>query len=245
MRLDRILSNSGYGSRSEIKRLIHQGRVTVDGQGVKNPAYDVKEAQKAVISLDGRVIFVRRFIHLMQNKPAGWVTALYDSHLPTIAEQIPENLRQVGLAPVGRLDRDATGLIILTNDGTLNHRLASPRFGIWKTYRLTYRGEPLTEEICRLFAEGLPLPDGLVCRPAILSLRGDNEADLMIQEGKYHQVKRMIKAVNREVQSLQRIAFGPLELDKNLLPGQCRELTQEEIDALYEAVQLSENRTES
>ncbi len=238
MRLDRILANSGYGSRSTVRSLIRSGRISVAGQTVRDPGLAVQDEAMDRIVLDGQPITVRRYIHLMLYKPAGLVTALTDPRLPTIADLIPDAFNNSGLVPVGRLDRDATGLLLLTNDGTLNHRLASPRWGIWKSYRLTYLGDTFHEDLCCLFAAGLLLPNGERCLPAILGLRGNHEADLQIHEGKFHQVKRMVAAVGREVQTLHRYALGPLVLDPQLCAGQSRLLTDKEAAALYRSVQL-------
>lgn len=240
MRLDRILANSGYGSRSDIRQMIRDGRLSVGGIPIRDPGWSVPPQLIEAILLDGQTVSVRLHTHLMLNKPAGLVTALDDPRLPTIADLIPAAWQNSSIAPVGRLDRDATGLLLLTDDGTLNHRLASPRWGIWKTYRITYSGPALGDQECRLFAAGLALPDGQRCRPAILTRLPDNTADLAIHEGKFHQVKRMIKAVDREVVSLHRTAFGPLLLDDALPAGDCRLLTPDETAALYQAAELEQ-----
>ena len=238
MRLDRLLANSGYGSRSAVRQLIRSGRITVDGCVVRDPGFTVAEGSAPVVERDSLILTCRRHIHLMLNKPAGLVTAMEDPNWPTVAELIPPAWQHSSLVPVGRLDRDATGLLLLTSDGMLNHRLASPRWGVWKTYRVTYAGQPLTEQECRQFTEGLVLPDGLHCRPALLTRLPDNQAQIAIHEGKFHQVKRMVQAVGREVTRLHRQSFGPLQLDASLEPGICRELEKTEADALYQAVQL-------
>lgn len=220
--------------------MIRSGRLSVAGALIRDPGWIVEPQLIDAILLDGEKASVRLHSHLMLDKPAGLVTALDDPHLPTIAGLIPPTWKNSDIAPVGRLDRDATGLLLLTNDGTLNHRLASPRWGIWKTYRITYSGPPLSDMECRLFTAGLILPDGQRCRPAILTLLPDNTADLAIHEGKFHQVKRMIKAVGRAVVSLHRTAFGPLQLDEALQAGDCRVLTPAETAALYQAVELEQ-----
>ncbi|MDW7658450.1 MAG: pseudouridine synthase [Bacillota bacterium] len=240
MRLDRVLSNSGYGSRSEVRQMVRSGRVSVAGITARDPGQILSQQEMAAILLDSETLVIRLHRHVMLNKPAGLITAMEDPHLPTIADLIPAAWKSSGVTPVGRLDRDATGLLLLTNDGTLNHRLASPRWGVWKTYRLTYSGTPLGDTERGLFAAGLILPDGQHCRSAILTLLQDNMADLAIHEGKFHQVKNMIQGVGRKVITLHRMTFGPLKLDETLNPGSSRELTQAEADALYKVVQLEQ-----
>lgn len=240
MRLDRILSNSGYGTRSDVRQMIRNGRVSVAGITARDPGQAVSQQEMTAILLDGQKLAVRLHRHLMLYKPAGLITAMDDPHLPTIADLIPSAWKNSGITPVGRLDRDATGLLLLTNDGTLNHRLASPRWGVWKTYRVTYSGSPLGDTESRLFATGLILPDGQHCRPAILTLLPDNAADLAIHEGKFHQVKNMVQAVGRKVITLHRTTFGPLQLDESISPGGSRELTPAEAEALYKAVQIDQ-----
>jgi 16S rRNA pseudouridine516 synthase len=238
MRLDRCLANAGLGSRTQVKELVRQGRVRVDGKVVRDAGLDIPESQAAAVWVDGEPVLVRRHIHVMMHKPAGLVTALDDHHLPTIASLLPVTLLQRGLFPVGRLDRDTTGLLLLTTDGTLGHRLASPRWSVWKTYEVTVEGAPFTTGDPVAFAAGLSLPDGLACQPAELMILAANQADLTIHEGKYHQVKRMMLATGRTVTRLHRRRIGDLVLDPSLAPGQWRELTSTEIASLYGLVGL-------
>ena len=238
MRLDRCLANAGLGSRTQVKELVRQGRVRVNGQVVRDAGLDIPESLAAAVWVDGEPVLVRRHIHVMMHKPAGLVTALDDHRLPTIASLLPVTLLQRGLFPVGRLDRDTTGLLILTTDGTLGHRLASPRWSIWKTYEVTIEGTPFTPGDPAAFAAGLALPDGLVCQPAKLTIQSAIQADLTIHEGKYHQVKRMMLATGRTVTRLHRRRIGDLVLDQALEPGQWRELKQPEITSLYGLVGL-------
>ncbi|MEA4889707.1 MAG: pseudouridine synthase [Clostridiaceae bacterium] len=236
MRLDRCLANSGYGSRQEIKKAIRLGLVQVNGETIQDSGFAVDDHLQDNIVIDGKPACLRRHIHLMMNKPAGLITAMDDPRLPTIAGLIPAGLRHTGLFPVGRLDRDATGLLLLTNDGTLGHRLASPRWEVWKTYRVTVEGCPFTDQDPAAFAAGLILPDGQVCRPAKLDILGSFEAQLTIHEGKYHQVKRMMLGTGRKVVTLHRQSIGSLILDEKIAPGEVRELTEQEQKALYELV---------
>ncbi len=198
----------------------------------------VDEKGEHGISIDHQVIRQRRWLHLMLYKPAGLITALEDPKHRTIAELIPPQYRFSGLFPVGRLDRDATGLLILTNDGTLCHRLASPRWQVWKTYQVAIDGRPFDADDQLTFAAGLVLPDGQHCRPAELVIQDPQHALLTIHEGKYHQVKRMMLGTGRQVTALHRLSVGSLVLDENLAPGECRELTLAEESLLYELVKL-------
>lgn len=238
MRLDRCLANAGFGSRTEVKELIRRGLVTVAGQVVRDAGFDIHDDLARTVTVSGESVLVRRHIHLMLHKPAGLVTALEDRHLRTIAELVPAQLWQRGLFPVGRLDRDTTGLLILTTDGTLGHRLASPRWEIWKTYEVTIDGAPFDDNDIAAFAAGLNLQDGLVCLPAKLEPHGNYQADLTIHEGKFHQVKRMMLSTGRTVTALHRRSLGSLVLDPLLAPGAWRELTEAEIAGLYDMVEL-------
>jgi 16S rRNA pseudouridine516 synthase len=238
MRLDRYLAESGHGTRSEVKELIRKGTVQVNGQVVRDSSLQVAEDGSASVLVHNRPVCHQHHVHLMMHKPEGIITALEDQHLPTIASLIPAQYRHAGLFPVGRLDRDATGLLILTNDGTLGHRLASPRWQVWKTYLVDLDGIPFDEQDPGRFLTGIVLADGQVCRPARLTVTGSQSALLSIHEGKFHQVKKMMLATGRRVTRLHRCEIGPLRLDPHLLPGQCRELTPAEIHSLYELVEL-------
>jgi len=236
MRLDRYLANAGHGSRSEVKDFIRRGLVRVDGQIIRDSGYAVREDGSQQVEVSGQTVILQRQVHLMLNKPAGLITAMEDPQHRTVAELIPSRWQSAGLFPVGRLDRDATGLLILTNDGTLCHRLASPRWQVWKTYRVMVDGRPFSEDERPVFKAGLRLSDGQICRPAELTILGDTHALLTIHEGKFHQVKRMMLSTGRQVIALHRLSVGPLQLDEKLAPGECRELTDKEIKALYDLV---------
>jgi len=238
MRLDRCLANSGYGSRSEVKNLIKGGRVSVRGQVVRDSGAPVDEQAWLAICVDGQPIRLLRQVHLMLNKPAGLVTAMDDPKHQTVAELIPPRFLKAGVFPVGRLDRDVTGLLLLTNDGTLCHRLASPRWQVLKVYEVMVSGREFTDDDVAGFAAGLVLPDGQHCRPAELRILGPLHARLTIHEGKYHQVKRMMLGTGRRVSELRRLSVGPIVLDEKLAPGECRELTDVEAAMLYDLVSL-------
>lgn len=241
MRLDRCLANAGLGSRSEVKELIRKGLVTVQGQVERDAGFEIADLESAALALRGEPVTARRHLHYMLHKPAGLVTALDDKKLPTIASLLPEQLWRRGLFPVGRLDRDTTGLIVLTTDGTLGHRLASPHWEIWKTYEVTVEGAPFDQTDIDRFSQGITLLDGLVCQPAILRPTSLYTADLTIHEGKYHQVKRMMLSTGRTVIKLHRRQVGSLQLDPELPAGKWRELSAAESAALYQGVGLEIN----
>ncbi|MDD2533872.1 MAG: pseudouridine synthase [Eubacteriales bacterium] len=238
MRLDRCLANAGFGSRTEVKELIRRGLVTVGGVIVRDAGLAVDAGETQAIHVGGESAMVRRHLHYMLHKPAGLLTALDDKRLPTIGDLLPTHLRQRGIFPIGRLDRDTTGLLILTTDGTLGHRLASPQWEVWKTYEVTIDGAPFDASDVTLFAAGLQLLDGLACRPAQLEPTSLYSADLTIHEGKFHQIKRMMLSTGRTVTKLHRRSVGGLMLDAQLAPGEFRELTTAEIAALYQLVEL-------
>jgi 16S rRNA pseudouridine516 synthase len=238
MRLDRYLAQAGLGSRKEVKGMIRDCQVQVAGDVVCDPGFTVDELASPAVLCQGQPVVWQRHYHLMLNKPAGYLTALRDTKAPVVAELIPERCRAARLFPVGRLDKDATGLLLLTSDGTLGHRLASPRWEVWKTYRVDFSGPVFAEADVRDFAAGLDLGQGLRCRPAILTVVSESQVLLSIHEGKYHQVKRMLLATGRRVTALHRARVGPLELDSRLEPGACRELNSKEIAALYRLVDL-------
>ncbi len=227
-RLDKILSNAGYGRR-EAKALITQGRVTVDGAVVAAP--EAKFPPDATVAVDGAVLS-RGHVYLMMNKPAGVVSATEDARERTVLDLLDEPLRRRGLFPVGRLDKDTTGLLLLTDDGELAHALTSPRRHVEKVYEVTVSGT-LTEADRVALAAGLTLGDGLVCRPAELVLTGQPDVGLLtLREGKYHQVKRMMACLGKPVTALKRVAMGGVALDEALEPGQWRALTAEETSIL-------------
>ena len=219
--------------------MIRQGLVRINGLVCRDAGQTVADDGSSVISLGDQPVVLKKQVHLMMNKPAGYITALDDPRHRTIAELIPARFRSAGLFPVGRLDIDATGLLLLTNDGTLCHRLASPRWEVWKTYAVTVQGKIFDKSEISSFAGGLQLADGQLCRPAQLAIIGPLQALLTIHEGKFHQVKRMMLATGRRVITLHRQSIGPLQLDEKLAPGETRELTAAETTELYNLVELS------
>ncbi len=240
MRLDKAAALTGL-TRSEAKKAVAAGRVTVNGQIVRDSAAQVDPGD---VRVDGRAAGAGE-IYIMLNKPAGVITATEDRRLPTVMDLLPETMRRRGPGPVGRLDRDVTGLVLLTTDGQLAHRLTSPRWKAEKTYRARCGGR-LTAEDAVAFARGIALSD-FTARPARLEiLEAGNEqslADVTLTEGKFHQVKRMFAAVGHPLTALQRRRIGALALDEELAEGEWRRLTPEEIDGLRAACGLEERCT--
>lgn len=237
-RLDKFLVEMSVASRSTIKDMAKKGRITVNGQIVK--ASDTKLDESAdVVAVDGQVIVFSSTEYFMLNKPAGVITATLDKKAKTVLDLLDERTRN-DLFPVGRLDKDTEGLLLITNDGDLAHRLLAPKKHVDKVYYADIRGL-VTDEHVRQFASGLTLSDGTAVMPGeLVVLDVDSTAKtsrirLTIHEGKFHQVKRMFEAVGTEVTYLKRLSMGPLSLDENLLPGEYRRLTDEEINMLKEA----------
>ena len=229
-RLDKVIANRGVASRREVKALVRQGRVLVDGVSAAAPDMKVA-AETAVITVDGMTLGSERHIYLLLHKPAGVLTATEDKRQPTVLDLIPQEWRRRDLAPVGRLDKDTEGLLLLTDDGELTHRLLSPKYHVDKVYYARVEGVP-DEQDAAAFAEGLLLGDGLQCLPAKLEPLGGGECLVTLREGKFHQVKRMLASRGKPVQYLKRLSMGPLRLEPELAAGQCRLLTEEELFAL-------------
>lgn len=230
-RLDKRLSQAGYG-RKEARELIRQGRVGVDGKTVTQP--EAKCPEGAVITVDGHAL-AQGFVYIMLHKPQRVVSATRDRRERTVLELLPEDLRRRELFPVGRLDKDTTGLLLLTDDGELAHRLLSPRRHVPKTYFVEVEGV-LDEGDVSAFAGGMTLADGTQYLPAQLLPTDPHRGFVTLREGKYHQVKRMCAARGKPVLRLERVGFGPLGLDPELEPGAWRELTGQEVEALRHAV---------
>ena len=234
MRLDKLLSNLGVASRAGCRELLKAGRVQVDGQTVRDGAAQVSE--KAAVLLDGTALDTRLARHLMLFKPAGVLTAAEDGRQQTVMDLLPGVYRSCGCMPVGRLDKDTTGLLVLTTEGELAHRLIAPGRHVDKVYEAVVDGV-LDDGDVAAFASGIPLKD-FTALPAKLEVLAENRARVTVQEGKYHQVKRMFGARGKPVLALHRATFGPLQLDETLCPGQFRELTEEETAALYAAADM-------
>ena len=229
MRLDKYLAEMGAGTRKEIGKAVRAGRVTVNGQTVKNAAMQV--AAEDEVSMDGAPVEYEEYVYYMLNKPAGVISATEDARERTVLDLISERQRK-GLFPVGRLDRDTEGLLLITNDGGLAHRLLSPRHHVDKVYYARLDG-PVGEAEKALFAQGLKVDEALTALPAELEiLEPATEVRVTIREGKFHQVKRMFEAVGREVLYLKRLSMGPLALEESLPQGAYRRLTAEEESAI-------------
>ncbi len=233
-RLDKILGNMGYGSRKEVKASCKKGLVVVDGEVVKDSALKV-DPDTAVIEINGEVVKYREFIYLLLNKPAGVVSATFDNHDETVIDLLDPEYQVFEPFPVGRLDKDTVGFLLLTNDGELNHKLIAPKNHVNKVYYAEIN-KPVDEKDAEAFRRGITIDDGYKCMPGeleILSSTEDgSEVLVTIQEGKFHQVKRMFEALEKSVVYLRRVKFGPMELDENLEEGEYRELTEEEIEIL-------------
>ncbi len=229
MRLDKMLAHCGYGSRKQVKEFIRKGYVMVNGEIITDDDYKVDEEQDEVIIAEEEVAY-KNNIYLMLNKPDGYVSATYDNYDSTVLDLI-SGYDTRRLFPVGRLDKDTTGLLLITNDGRLAHRLLAPKNHVDKIYYLKYSGE-FKESYHKQFENGITLEDGYKCMPAKFIPLGNQEGQILIREGKYHQVKRMMQAVNCEVTYLKRIQFGSLKLDEALKEGSFRPLTEQEIEDL-------------
>lgn len=229
-RLDKLLTQSGLYSRSEARELIRSGRVSVDGETLRRP--EVKAAEDAAVFVDGEEVNCSLCRYFMLNKPAGVLSATDDRSQPTVLDLLPREIRALGLFPVGRLDKDTTGLLLLTNDGGFAHRVISPKHGVVKTY-LAVTAVPVDAEDVRAFREGITLSDGTRCLPAVLEPLDGCQCRVLVSEGKYHQVKRMLAARGKPCTALERTAVGALELDPELPRGGWRELRQFETGLVF------------
>ena len=235
MRLDKLLSNMGYGSRKEVKVLLKQKAVTIDGVTVKDSAMHV-DPEKQNVSVFGERVEYIEFIYIMMNKPPGVISATEDKYDQTVLDILDPYVQHFEPFPVGRLDKDTEGLLLITNDGNLAHNLLSPKKHVPKWYYAKIEGEVKQSDI-DLFSQGVTLDDGYHTKPGelkILASGEQSEIELMIQEGKFHQVKRMFEAVGKKVTYLKRLSMGPLQLDEELELGDYRELTEQELQALIE-----------
>ncbi|SES14160.1 pseudouridine synthase [Salisediminibacterium halotolerans] len=229
MRADKLLASLGYGSRKDVKKLLKQGALSVNGDIVKDPKTHVDEYEDE-FEVFGEPAVYRKYIYLMMNKPPGVISATEDETEETLSDLLEEEDRFFEPFPVGRLDKDTTGLVLMTNDGKWAHRLMSPNRHVDKIYRV-HLAHPVGEKEAEACRKGLTLDDGYVTKPADLDLFGKEEADvvhLTIREGKYHQVKRMFAALGNHVERLKREKIGGVQLDPELEPGMYRELTEEE-----------------
>lgn len=236
LRLDKIISNSGLGSRTDVKKLVKFGLVTVDGKVVKDASMKVCTNSQE-IAVDGQVLYYQKFLYIMMNKPQGVISSTYDPSQKTCIDLLSDELQNRDLFPAGRLDIDTEGLLLLTNDGQLAHNILSPKKHVWKKYFAKVSGNVNEEDILD-FNNGVVLEDGYETLPAklkILEKQDDGEdaeniswVEVMIKEGKFHQIKRMFEAVGKKVMYLKRIQMADLVLDESLELGEYRDLTEEE-----------------
>ena len=231
MRIDKMLSELGLCTRKEAAKIAKSGGILVDGVAERDVSKHI-DPDKNRITFMGRDVSYQKYTYVMLNKPEGYVSATDDKSLPYVTELLPEELRRRELFPVGRLDRDTVGLMILTNNGQLAHSLLSPRHHVEKEYYFT-AAEPLRAGAEDAFRDGVTLADGYECKSAEIRLDdGRKSGIIVLTEGKYHQIKRMIASQDNRVTSLERISFGGIQLDRELDRGEWRYLTKEEIESL-------------
>ena len=231
VRLDKFISDTGHASRREAKELVKAGRVRIDAAIASS--VDMKiDPDAATVFIDGEALDYKKYRYIMMNKPNGVVSATEDSQQQTVIDLLPESLRKQDIFPVGRLDKDTTGLLLLTNDGSFSHSIITPKKHVAKVYRAAVTGI-LDESDVRAFEEGIVLADGTECMPAKLSIERPSVGLATVYEGKYHQVKRMFAARGKHVTALHRLSIGGLSLDPALKSGQFRELSEEEMELIF------------
>jgi len=230
-RIDKIISEQTYYTRKEIKKLISKGMVYVNGEQVKKSETKYDE-NNINLKINGQEVEVKKHVYLLLNKPKGYVSATEDASQKTVLDLVPENYKNRNLFPAGRLDKDTTGLMLITDDGEFAHNILSPRKHVKKEYEVTL-DIPVTEEMVKGFKEGVMLNDG-ECKSANLEITGEYTAKVTITEGRYHQIKRMFGCYGAKVIELNRICMGNLYLPKGLNLGEVKEATQEELEKIQE-----------
>lgn len=230
-RIDKIIASQGRYSRSEVKTLISRKKVAVDGEIIKSSSVKA-DPFKNTITIYGEPLVFQKNVYLMLNKPKGYVSATEDREHQTVLELVPEEFQGRDIFPAGRLDRDTTGLMILTDDGVLAHNILAPKKHVQKIYHVEL-DIPMTDEMVKGFEEGVELNDG-VCKPAGLIITGEKSGIVTLKEGRYHQIKRMFGCYGGKVVQLHRLAMGNLHLPSDLLEGQCRQLTDDELKQLQQ-----------
>ncbi|MBQ8766066.1 MAG: rRNA pseudouridine synthase [Clostridia bacterium] len=234
-RLDKILASQGAMSRKEVKEIIKQGRIALNGMVVKDSSVKIDE-NKDTVTFDGEVIQLKKHIYIMLNKPQGVISASDSDNDETVVDLVPAELYRKGLFPAGRLDKDTTGFVLITDDGEFAHRILSPRNHIFKTY-IAQLEHPLAKEHIEKLENGIVLGDRTELKGSRVEVVEDSDKPLvriMICEGKYHQVKRMFAATGNKVLTLHREKMGNLHLDDSLKPGECREITPDELEKITE-----------
>lgn len=230
-RIDKIIASQGQYSRKEVKALIAKRRIAVDGRIVSSSS-EKADPMTMLLTVDGKPLEFKRNLYLVLNKPKGYVSATEDREHPTVLELVPQEYRGRDLFPAGRLDRDTTGLMIITDDGVLAHNILAPKKHVPKRYHVEL-DIPVTEEMRLGFSEGVMLNDG-VCKAADLIKTGEKTAEVTLREGRYHQIKRMFGCFGAEVVELKRFGMGKLVLPEDLAEGECREMSEEELALLQE-----------
>lgn len=231
MRLDKFLTVTGTASRSEAAKTVRRGGVLVDGRAANSPSMQI-EPEKCCVEYDGEKVVYRKYTYIMLNKPQGVVSATEDGREKTVLDLLPEKLRRLDLFPCGRLDKNTVGLMLLTDNGELAHRLLSPKSHVAKSYRFCAE-KKLSDEDKAALESGVHIAGGYLTKPAEIKLDEDRKSGIItITEGKYHQIKLMLDAVGNKIMGLERITFGSLVLDNELGRGAWRFLTDEEIEKL-------------
>lgn len=234
MRLDKLLSECRMATRSEAAKLCRSGLITVNGEIARNADRQVDPAKDTVV-VRGEIVEYSKFVYIMLNKPDGYISATTDGRDPVVTQLLPEKYQKMGLFPCGRLDKHTLGLMLLTNDGELSHRLLAPKSHVTKSYGYSVKF-PLTDEDVARLEQGVDIGD-YVTKPCRVIRNSPMDGTIEITEGKYHQIKRMMEAVENKITALERLTFGPLTLDVDLDRGEWRLLTAEEIARLTDAVQ--------
>lgn len=233
MRLDKFLSSQNICSRKDASKLAREGRITINGEPAAKS--DIKiDPECDMIEVDGRAVTFREHLYIMMNKPKGVLSASSDKNAPTVIDLLPDELRRRGLFPAGRLDKDTTGLLIITDDGDFAHKMLSPKSGVYKQY-LAQLDVPLSSEGCEALERGVTLSDGTEFRPAVVDFPEEDRRKVLVKitEGKFHEVKRMFAFVGCEVLELERKCIGELFLDENLLPGEAKMISEKELNAIF------------
>ena len=236
MRLDKFLANSGIGTRKEVKEILKNKKISVNDVFVKDGKIQIDE-EKDIVKYEDKIIHYKPFVYIMMNKPAGVISATEDNHHKTVIDLLNNEYRTYDIFPVGRLDIDTEGLLLLTNDGVLSHNLLSPKKHVDKKYYVKIVNS-LSDDDIKMLENGIKLEENFVTKKAKVEIicnnseKNENLAYITISEGKFHQVKRMFKAVNNEVLYLKRVKMGSLSLDEKLKLGEYRELTEEELNNL-------------
>lgn len=227
-RIDKIIATQTEYSRKDVKKMISQKKIEVDGKIIKSA--DEKIDEKAVVKINGKELHIQKYVYLILNKPKGYISATEDKSMQTVLELVPEKYQHRELFPAGRLDKDTTGMMIITDDGKFAHNILSPKKHIKKRYNVTI-DIPVTQEMVVGFKSGIELNDG-ECKSALLEITGIYTADVTLTEGRYHQIKRMFGCYGAKVVELNRVQMGELILPEDIEIGKCREMTIEEIEKL-------------